>query len=188
MRNPYSNGCPNVNLWSLRDMQILACGYSISWLPQPNEVLLVLADRLPPRELITSALALAFHEGEFLMTKLHDRGWDIPGGHIEAGETPEETMRREVMEEAMVTLGSVQLLGYQQIRLLGDVPMDYRYPHPDSYQTFYLGIVATVLPFVPTDESLDRAFFSIAEARTQRWVQENQLMFDAACSTIIDLK
>lgn len=167
-------------------MQILGIGYNIQWLPQPNEISLILDEVLPPRHLITSALALAFHEGSFLMTKLHQRGWDIPGGHIEAGETPEQTMRREVMEEAAVELGNVWLLGYQRIRLLGDVPEDYRYPHPDSYQVFYIGHVVTVLPFTPTTEAGDRTFFSLAKARQQRWVQENHLMFDAAVKAITE--
>ncbi len=169
-------------------MQILGTGYNIPWLPQPNEISLILDETLPPRHLITSALVLAFYEGDFLMTKLHQRGWDIPGGHIEPGETPEETMRREVMEEAAVELGAVQLLGYQRIRLLGEVPVDYRYPHPESYQIFYIGHVATILPFVPTPEAVDRAFFPMAEARQQRWVQENHLMFDAAVCAIKEIE
>lgn len=59
-------------------MQFLGTGYNIPWLPQPNEISLILDETLPPRHLITSALALAFHEGGFLMTNLHQRGWDIP--------------------------------------------------------------------------------------------------------------
>lgn len=165
-------------------MQLLGTGYNIPWLPQPNMISLILDETLPPRELITSALALAFHEGNFLMTKLHARGWDIPGGHIERGETPEQTMRREVMEEAAVELGSVHLFGYQRIRLLGDVPEGYRYPHPESFQVFYIGAVAKILPFSPTAEAGARTFFPLAEALQQRWVQDNQLMFDAACRLI----
>lgn len=161
-------------------MQILDTGYNIPWLPLPNEISLILSETLPPSHLITSAFALAFHGGNFLMTKLSDRGWDIPGGHIDPGETPEQTMRREVMEEAAVELGPVRLLGYQRIRLLGDVPEGYRYPHPDGYQVFYIGQVTTILPFAPTAEASDRTFFTPDEALTQRWVQENRLMYDAA--------
>ncbi len=161
-------------------MQLLATARDIAWLPLPNEISLLLDDRLPPRPLITSALALIFHEGKFLMTNLRQRGWDIPGGHIDPGETPAETVRREVLEEAAVTLETVCPLGYQQIRLLGDVPDGYRYPHPDSYQLFYIGHIAQILPFAPTAEATARHFFTLEAARKQRWVRENQLLFDAA--------
>ncbi len=165
-------------------MQLLGTGYNIHWLPQPNEISLILDENLPPRHLITSAVALAFHEGTFLMTNLHQRGWDIPGGHIDPGETPEETMRREVMEEAAVELGPMRLFGYQRIRLLGEVPAGYRYPAPASYQVFYIGQVTTILPFAPTTEASDRAFFTPVAAQSQRWVQENRLMYEAACKLI----
>lgn len=118
------------------------------------------------------------------MTNLHQRGWDIPGGHIDPEETPESTMRREVMEEAAVELGPVCLLGYQRIRLLGEVPAEYRYPAPESYQVFYIGQVTTILPFAPTTEASARGFFAPAAAQSQRWVQENRLMYEAACRLI----
>ncbi|WP_353618164.1 NUDIX domain-containing protein [Bacillus sp. 22-7] len=45
---------------------------------------------------------------------LQDRGWDIPGGHIEKGESPEHCFKREVMEEGYVG-GQCTQLGYNVV-------------------------------------------------------------------------
>jgi mutator protein MutT len=38
--------------------------------------------------------------------------WDLPGGFLEAGETPEDALRREVQEELAISLGRLTLLGF----------------------------------------------------------------------------
>lgn len=88
-------------------MQILKEGKNIDLLPKPNEVKFVLSDLLPPHELITSASAFAFEGDRLLLTQLKSRGWDLPGGHIEEGETPEEAVRREVYEESGAALAVI---------------------------------------------------------------------------------
>ena len=67
---------------------------------QPNEGRTVLSPQLPPGEMVTTALVLAFDKDRLLQTNLAARGWDIVGGHIEPGESPEEAARRKAYEEA----------------------------------------------------------------------------------------
>lgn len=161
-------------------MEVIAIERDIQWLPLPNEAALVLGDALPPLPLITSALALAFDGQRLLMTNLQQRDWDIPGGHLEADETPEEAMRREVFEESGALLGDVRLLAYHHIRLLGAVPTGYRYPYPDSYQVLYLAQVLALHDFEATEETSARAFFRPDESMKLRWVIENKPVYEAA--------
>lgn len=121
------------------------------------------------------------------MTNLAQRGWDLPGGHVEPGETPEQAMRREVFEETGAHLGAVQVLGYQQIRLLGVVPIGYRYPYSDSYQVFYVGQIAGLEPYGGSSKASERRLFAPVDAAALRWVQEHQAFYEAALKRIQQL-
>jgi len=50
---------------------------------------------------ITYVYVIAFdRKGRFLMVRHKRRGgWEMPGGHLEPGETPEDAVRREFLEE-----------------------------------------------------------------------------------------
>jgi 8-oxo-dGTP diphosphatase len=160
--------------------KIIRVDYDLRWLPEPNESLIGLTSQLPPLELISTALVLAFDGDRLLMTELVSRGWDVPGGHVEPGEHPEETVRREVLEETGATVGDLHLLGYQRLRLLGPEPVEYHYPYPDCYQVFYRAQVISLTDFLPTPEARGRALYPPAEARAFRCVQFNEGLYEAA--------
>jgi 8-oxo-dGTP diphosphatase len=164
--------------------KIIRVDYNLPWLPEPNESLIAFASRLPPLELVSTALVLAFAGDRLLMTELVSRGWDIPGGHVEPGEHPEETVRREVLEETGAMLGDLHLLGYQRLRLLGPAPADYGYPYPDCYQVFYWARVISLSDFLPTPEARGRALFPPEEARTTGFVRVMEDLYKKALRKI----
>ncbi|MDQ0157851.1 RNA deprotection pyrophosphohydrolase [Robertmurraya andreesenii] len=60
-------------------------------------------------------LAICRYKGQWLLTKHKQRGLEFPGGKVEAGETLEEAVRREVQEETGAILGEVQLIGEYEV-------------------------------------------------------------------------
>lgn len=169
----------------MKDEQILQIEHNISWLPQPNEGCTVLSAHLPPRESIATAFVLAFDGDRLLQTRLIARGWDIVGGHIEPGESPEEAARREAYEEARAKLKELHILGYQRLRLFGPRPASYRYPYPDSYQVFYWAQIDALDEFLPTEEAGERGLFAPEHAQQLPWVQINRTLYLAALQAAV---
>ena len=161
-------------------MKVIDHQTNLSFVPQPNEFHLVVDDVMPPVHLVTSALALIFKGDRFLMTKLSHRGWDIPGGHIEEGETAEETVRRELLEETAVIPQNLALFAHAKITIHADKPDNYKYPYPESYMVFYVGGVGEIRPFTPNAEAEERQLFSPTEARQKGWVKRNLALYDFA--------
>ncbi|MHB1286589.1 MAG: (deoxy)nucleoside triphosphate pyrophosphohydrolase [Leptospirales bacterium] len=85
-----------------------------------------------PKRIIV-ACALIEHEGLILAARRKEGGvfsgkWEFPGGKVEAGETPEECVVREVVEELGILVGILSPL----------TPAFHRYP----------SLEVTIYPFV----------------------------------------
>ena len=62
-----------------------------------------------------TAYAIAFSGDRFLMVWHNGRnGWEMPGGHVEEGESSEEAAKREFLEEAgyEIDIVAVRDIGY----------------------------------------------------------------------------
>jgi 8-oxo-dGTP diphosphatase len=166
--------------------RILAVTRDFEHLPKPSELSLVLSDQPPLADLVTGAFVLAFEGDHLLMTEERDRGWNIVGGGVEPGETPEQAARREAIEEAAARLGGLELLGYQRVRLLGPRPDGYRNPYPDSYLLFFLAAVAALDPFEPNEDASARALIPPADVAGTFWggFESNRLLHAAALERV----
>ena len=101
---------------------------------------LVISDLIPDQDKVTAVFGIPLHPDGLVMTKNH-RGWELPGGHRESGETLKETLAREILEEAGIVefKESENPIGYLEIT--DDAPKinkatGVEYPNP-SYIIFY---------------------------------------------------
>lgn len=99
------------------------------------------------------ALAILFQEGQFLMQLRDDipgifypGHWGLFGGHLEAGETPEQGLIREVWEEISYPLKSVSLFttygDSEAYRYIFYAPLTVSLDQLDLQEGWDLGLIA----------------------------------------------
>ena len=91
-------------------------------------------------------------KGELLIVR-NENTWTVPGGHPESGETPLETLNREVMEEACVTIKNIKNLGAVEVVERGET----------YYQLRYFAMVDEELPFTTEWEISERLFVDLKD-------------------------
>lgn len=85
------------------------------------------------RLLLLPSIAAVIHDTSgnlLLQEKASGEGWSLPAGAIEPGETPEEAVIREVMEETGLAVTPTGILGVFGGR-------DFRYTYPNGDQVEY---------------------------------------------------
>jgi 8-oxo-dGTP pyrophosphatase MutT (NUDIX family) len=106
---------------------------TVPWITLPHRMDVVRAAAVPEGYQSSTAFVLALDaDGRTLLTLVDrpGRGWEVPGGHLDPGESPLDAAVRELEEEAglVVRPEQVELFGGQQITVLGTPPADYAYP------------------------------------------------------------
>lgn len=63
------------------------------------------------REEVNCVLIYAFYQGQLVLVRHKDRGWELPGGTREEGESILQTVIREMHEEAGGELDAIERIG-----------------------------------------------------------------------------
>jgi 8-oxo-dGTP pyrophosphatase MutT (NUDIX family) len=117
------------------------------------------ADVVPSGIAVSQVTGYCFdRDGRILIVK-GKRGWGFPGGHPEAGEIPPETLAREVLEEAGVTIGPGTLIGYMEVHDPENASVEGKH----YLQLRYLAQIDAVGEFMREFETSDRMFVPIED-------------------------
>jgi 8-oxo-dGTP pyrophosphatase MutT (NUDIX family) len=162
---------------------LLRTNTHIPWMPENSEARLYQTDELPPIQVCRTAFAFAFLDDRMLMTRLVNRGWDIPGGHLEPGESPEQAAVRETLEETQVLVEPLELVGIQELEVFGPLPRE-GWTRPLGVQLFYRCKVFDILPFISTPEAVGRDFLPPDVVRKVPTMINHDLLYETALKMI----
>ncbi|MEK4486368.1 NUDIX domain-containing protein [Psychrobacillus sp. FSL H8-0484] len=111
---------------------------------------------LDKSEVATSVHSFCFNQDKVLLVHVKDRGYNIPGGHIDYNETPEDALHREVYEEGYVA-GNIKYLGAIEVNHTDNPSFVQDGPYPlVGYQLFYRMDIEECFPFLRENETTSR--------------------------------
>ena len=121
-----------------------------------------------------SVKGVVLHAGRVLLAYNERDEWELPGGRLEAGETPEACVEREILEETGLTVKAGRPLGSSVFEVVPNksvVIIAYRCDPTDPDQ-----------PLVTSHEHVDVAFIPLVELDTIRLPDPYRTMIEIAAA------
>ncbi len=155
----------------------------------PLRITAYLTAKEPPSSYVTSVRAIVVRDETVLVV------WDeqgephlLPGGRCEPGESLQETLYREVLEEAGVEVHDPAMLGFLRYHHLGPKPSGYLYPYPDFLQVVYVAQAGEDRPDGKVhDDYVSRgAFVPLADIQTLPLCSSDRLYVAVALACLSD--
>ena len=150
----------------------------VTWTTGTMRLECYLTDRTPPRRYVTSARAVVTDGDRVLVIQDPSSRHIMPGGRLEPNETPEDALRREVLEETGWSLSHFRPIGILHYTHTEAVPEDWAFPHPDFLQIVYAGSPGEYYPELKQEDEfvLGSEFVPVADARRMS-LNAGQLVF-----------
>lgn len=137
-------------------------------------------ERMPPRELVTAVFCVAITNNREIILAQSKRGWGMIGGHVEPGESIEDALCRESIEDGGFTPFRPQLFAIMEITpntpILRPNSTTKFYPFPKSYQLYYWA--KSNLPIIQPkgEEIIESKPFSIADTKSKLVIPDLEIV------------
>ncbi len=137
-------------------------------MPRPNQTCVVLCDAIAPSDMTTTGFVAAFDkQGHVVLVHELERcRYELPGGHIDPGENAVMAASREAYEETGAHVENLFPIGYLRQVVRGQIPPDYRYPAPYSFQQFFVADLNGMDPYTSNAECGQPILVGLKDALT----------------------
>lgn len=117
---------------------------------------------IPKNTHISACMVIVIDDNNRLLLAKPNRGWGLPGGHLEKDETPEECCKREVIEETSVSVKNLKLVGAWKAEHVFKSEYNKNYVSP-AYQLLYIADVEQIHEYIPKHEVSVRKFVKLSD-------------------------
>ncbi|MAE11006.1 MAG: hypothetical protein CL876_03675 [Dehalococcoidales bacterium] len=150
---------------------------SFSWGEMPLEMACYLNSEQPPVRYLSSVRAIVFRDDNVhILREKRNHFYLMPRGRREKNESPEETLRRELLEETGWSLKELSVREFMHFRHLGPKPTDYRYPYPGFIWLIYTAHADDYTPeTIEFDEYVRRVEFHPTDKLQKLHIDKGEL-------------